>query len=468
MRKLLIISLIMLSLFIYSCNGEKNIDVSNMSINEIAVTFIDLLSKGEFKEARRYFDTTMKFAMPKASLKIMWNKIQSIYGEYKGIVNTKKEQVKDKGKTYNIVFVNCETKAKEANNKINYFILRVVFDKKKRVAGLWYQDGESPEEANTGNNKYESLDYVNLNIFTEEDFVIQGEACPLPGTLTLPKDDSMTYPAVVLVHGSGPNDRDETIGPNKPFKDLAYGLASKGVAVLRYEKRTKHCVEWVKDNVYTLTVEDETINDAVSAVSQLKEHNKINPDKIFIAGHSLGANVAPRIAMKVSDDLAGIIMLAGNVRPLSELIVIQTEYIINADGEPTEEEKDYLAQIKQQVKKIETLSIEDKEVVLGGAKAYWEDFAEYKPVETATKIDLPMLILQGERDYQVTMEDFNLWRGGLSGKQSVMFKSYPKLNHLFMEGEGKSTPDEYNTANHISKKVIDDISEWLIDVSKIN
>ena len=73
----------------------------------------------------------------------------------------------------------------------------------------------------------------------------------------------------------------------------------------------------------------------------------------------------------------------------------------------------------------------------------------------------PMLILQGERDYQVTMEDFAGWKKNLSSKASVEFKTYPNLNHLFMEGEGKSTPHEYETAGHVAEIVINDIADWM-------
>jgi uncharacterized protein len=457
MKRLELIMLIVIfSVSIFACGGEENIDVSSMNEKDIAVKFVSLLDNEEFKEARMYFDAIMKSAMTESKLKAVWDKIQNIYGEYESIVDTRVEKVDDKGKTYNIVYVNCKTKPKDGSTESKYFILRVILDKDKKVAGLWHQDGES-EGQSTG---YTIPKYANEESFTEEDFTIQSEACPLPGTLSIPKGEG-TFPVAILVHGSGPNDRDETIGPNKPFKDIAYGLASDDIAVLRYEKRTKHCTYWVNNNIYTLTVEDETINDAVKAVEQLKQHDKINPDKIFIVGHSLGANVMPRIAVKVGESVAGVVMLAGNVRPLHKLIVIQSEYIINADGELTQEEKDQLSLIREQVAKIEALDIKEKEIVLGGAKAYWEDFLNYDPIKTAKKVNVPMFIIQGERDYQVTMEEFNLWKEGLSDKEQVTFKSYPALNHLLMEGEGKSTPDEYNKANNVSKQVIVDLRDWI-------
>ena len=88
-------------------------------------------------------------------------------------------------------------------------------------------------------------------------------------------------------------------------------------------------------------------------------------------------------------------------------------------------------------------------------------------VETAQRLSLPMLIMQGGRDYQVTMQDFGLWRQALSGKPSVTFRDYPELNHLFLPGEGKSTPQEYLTRGTIPARVADDIAEFMAQTSKL-
>ncbi len=138
------------------------------------------------------------------------------------------------------------------------------------------------------------------------------------------------FPAVVLVHGSGPNDRDETFGPNKTFKDLALGLGSRGVAVLRYDKRTKvYGAKVSKLNPFTLKAE--TIDDALEAVALLRKEPGIDATAIFVLGHSLGGTAAPRIGAADSG-IAGLIMLAGAVRPLEQSIVDQMQYLADADG----------------------------------------------------------------------------------------------------------------------------------------
>ena len=148
----------------------------------------------------------------------------------------------------------------------------------------------------------------------------------MPATLTIPNGTG-PFPAVVLVHGSGPNDRDETYGPNKPFKDIAWGLASVGIVVLRYEKRTKQYPQ-ESAAIQNFTVQDETIYDALAAVELLNNSSIVDHSKIFVLGHSLGGMLAPRIALQESQ-IAGLIILAGATRHLEDLMLEQTRYLAN-------------------------------------------------------------------------------------------------------------------------------------------
>jgi pimeloyl-ACP methyl ester carboxylesterase len=122
-------------------------------------------------------------------------------------------------------------------------------------------------------------------------------------------------PAIVLVHGSGQHDRDETIGPNKPFRDLAWGLASRGIAVLRYEKRTRQHQQRVAQLENGFTVKEEAIDDAGAAVALLRNRTGIRANRIYVLGHSLGAMLAPRIAA-ADPAVAGLVLMAGPVRSL--------------------------------------------------------------------------------------------------------------------------------------------------------
>lgn len=284
------------------------------------------------------------------------------------------------------------------------------------------------------------------------------EGWPLPATLTLPKGDGL-FPAVVLVHGSGPNDRDETIGPNKPFKDLAWGLATRGIAVLRYEKRTKQYPLKCAEMIENFTVDDEAVDDALTAIEALRGEERIDRERIFVLGHSLGGMLAPRIGTR-DGKLAGLVLLAANTRNLPDMLLDQVRYIASLDGKIDDTEAKQIEEAEELVRKVKELDMAENEIVLGASKAYWEDLMEYDPVKTAKELSLPILILQGERDYQVTLEDFEGWKQGLTGEK-VEFKTYPGLNHLFIFGIGKSTPAEYLKASNVEQIVIEDIAEWV-------
>jgi dienelactone hydrolase len=263
---------------------------------------------------------------------------------------------------------------------------------------------------------------------------------------------------VILVHGSGPNDRDEAIGPNKPFKDIAWGLASKGIAVLRYDKRTKEYGHKMKSE--QINVQNEVIDDALEAIGFLQKREDVDTKKIFVIGHSLGAMLAPTIAGQ-SKQLAGIILLAGPTRKLEDLILEQTEYIYSLKNEITGEEKKLLADLKNEIDSLKDKTLPSSSQLIGGPASYFYDLAKINQVETARNLSIPILILQGERDYQVTMTDFNTWQKELSSNKNVSLKSYPSLNHLFMNGEGKATPEEYNKPGTVDKEPVMDIITWI-------
>lgn len=296
----------------------------------------------------------------------------------------------------------------------------------------------------------------------ERDVTVGADGFKLPGTLTLPVGKKKV-PLVILVHGSGPNDRDETVGPNKPFRDLAWGLAERGIATVRYEKRTKAygaaCVPEGREMDY----DTESVDDAVAITTWVKTLPEIDADSVYVLGHSLGATLAPRIAER-ADGVAGIILVAALARPFEDAIVEQVSYISSL-RDSSGSAKKQIEEIKKQAdntKKLGTSEFDDKiPLLLGVPHSYWEFANAYKPVEVAVKLTLPMLILQGERDYQVTMEDFGLWRLGLLRNKNAFFKSYPKLNHMLQEGSGKATPFEYERESPVVGYVMDDIASFI-------
>lgn len=411
-----------------------------------ARTVIAALTSGDFAAIEAQFTDQMKAALPPGRLAASWTTLVAQVGALKtcssqGILRA----IADK----QMVITPCDFERAKID-------VQVAFDTAGRISGLVLRPAASAPVP------YSPPSYVNASAFREEDLTIGSAEWPLPASLTMPMGDG-PFPAVILVHGSGPTDRDETIGPNKPFKDLALGLASSGIAVLRYDKRTK--VHGARVAALTsLTVKDEVIDDVGEAIKSVRAHDRIDPARIFVLGHSLGGMLIPRIAA-ANPSLAGVIVMAGAARPLERAIVEQTRYIANADGTISPEEQgqiDTAAKNAEAIKAITTTDAAAGKMVMGAPASYWLDLRGYDPPAAAAALKTRMLVLQGERDYQVTMDEFARWKSALGTRRDVAFHSYPALNHLFMAGTGKITPAEYSVPGHVAAEVIRDIADYVL------
>lgn len=302
-----------------------------------------------------------------------------------------------------------------------------------------------------------SPDYAKPGGFIEKEVVI-GEEWPLPATLTLPIGKS-PFPAVVLVHGSGPNDRDETLFGTKVFRDLAHGLASRGIAVLRYDKRT--LVHTVKVSAQAKqTLQQETVEDARIAVNFLAEQPGINPARVFVVGHSLGGFAMPRIlAGDTAKQIRGGIMMAAP-NSFHEILVKQTAYLAQTGNMP-QQQADFFA---QQIALLRDPAFNPDQPPPGyllGQPHYWVDVAP-KASGLLKEETRPVLMLQGQRDYQVMVSELDSFKADLAERSNITYRVYPKLNHLFTEGEGEmSLPAEYIKPANLPAYVVEDIVDWI-------
>ena len=293
---------------------------------------------------------------------------------------------------------------------------------------------------------------------------------PLNGLLTLPMDTTKPVPAVVFVHGSGSSNMDEKVGKLTPFKDLAEGLAKHGIASIRYDKRSfAHGFKMLKDKSRPITVKEETIEDAILATELLRKDSRIDPGKIFIIGHSMGGMLAPRIDAE-GGDYRGLILMAGTPRKLEEVLIEQNEEVLS--------ELKGLAKwlIRKQVQKLRRtftglydLSDEEatKKKVGGGTTLYYfKEMGEHPVSDYLIAMEKPMLIMQGEKDFQVKVDkDFKEYQNLLKGKSNAAFKLYANLNHAFVPsvyGSIMKANKEYNVEQHIGEEVIADIANWIL------
>ncbi|MFD3556290.1 dienelactone hydrolase family protein [Streptomyces goshikiensis] len=302
--------------------------------------------------------------------------------------------------------------------------------------------------------------YALPDAFEEHDVTVGAGALAVSGTVTVPRGDG-PWPGVVLLSGGGPFDRDATSGPNKPLKDIAWGLASRGVAVLRHDKVTfTHAAEVAAADDFTMT--REYVPHAVAAVRLLQEEPRVDSARVFVAGHSMGGKVAPRVA-EAEPSVAGVVILAGDAEPMHRAAVRVVGHLAALAPGPHSEAA--LAEITRQAAVVETslsTGTPRADLPFGLPASYWLDLSSYDPVATAAGLDKPLLILQGGRDYQVTVaDDLSLWREGLAGRPDVTIRIHEADDHLFFPGTGPSTPAGYAAPQHVDAAVIADVAAWL-------
>lgn len=399
------------------------------------------LNKGKYNRLYRCFDATMKENISKKQLEEVWENLVTSAGDLKSIDNIKTED-RDGGirQTGILKFENSSVKmilSQNADEKLSgLFITQLGYQPPSYALGL-----------GTGKKR--------INFFSD--------SLELAGELIIPIECN-NCPVVILVHGSGPNDKDETIGPNKVFYDLAMGLASKGIATFRYDKRFHTYPELMSKqfNLY-----DETINDAIAALKTLQNDTSLQFGKYAMLGHSLGAYAMPLVADSLSHSLDGAILFSANARRLEDLIEYQMKYLTGFDDLITDDEEQIIIENIARARNIRngdfTDSTSSENLLAYWPGAFWKGIANYDPVATLKdNSKTPFLILQGEKDYQITMEDFAIWEKEAGTMPNVKMKSFPGLTHLFTPTDAdRGSPQDYFAPNNVDEIVIDEITEWV-------
>lgn len=418
----------------------------------LAKKFIGLLRAGKWKEARALYAPKLRKTFKEAQLKELWEKLLHQFGTFEKL--DQGVWILPKGELAFVFMPAWFQKGK--------FDLIVPIQGKQGVAGIRARFHEHHGE-------FPAPPYADQSKLTEQKVTVgEGTAWALPGTLTTPKVGA-PYPVVVVVHGSGPQDRDLTFGPNKIYRDLAWGLASRGIAVLRYDKRTRVHAQRMLKLKEKITHVQEYVDDALAAVKMLAGNKDIS--RIFVLGHSDGAYTVPAILKRATaadygSRVAGGILLAGPSRQLYENYLEQIRFLAKVrkvDKDPAVVKQ--IAALHKAIQKVKDPNLSpatpNRELPLGASAQYWLARRAYKHKAVAKALSQPLLVLNGGRDYQVTTTDFNGWKRALQGKANAFFRLYPALNHFFIAGKGAPNPREYYNPGHLDLKVIGDLEHFV-------
>lgn len=416
--------------------------IESQTVAELSEALMQKIVKKQFDSCKVYFDPSVSDEINPEMMQEMWDRFPNYVGEYKSYEDIRTE----KSDTLDIVLIRLSFE----KTKLDF---KHVYNSKKKIVGIFFVPAKSK-------TAYNLPDYYEASKQYENKLTVKTGSFEMPAVLCVP-NNVQNPPVVILLAGSGPNDKDETIGPNRPLKDIALGLASKGIASLRYDKRTYVYAKKLDENKTGLY--EEVVEDALSAIKLLRSNPLTKTSKIFIAGHSLGAMCAPWVAEK-SKEVSGIMLLAGPARPLEDIADEQMAYLLK-DKFPEDKVKKIMTEYKKHTDLVrDPKALKNAKAIdlpFGAPVYYWQSVKKYDQVKTAKKIKQPIFIQQGERDYQVTMTDFEIWKKELGIDPKNKFVSYPKLNHLFQSGENKSKPEEYQEPKNMEIKVINDLADWV-------
>lgn len=403
--------------------------------------FFKSMNEQNFTAAYAFLDPAFQAKLPQSDLQKLWETMIARYGKFEAADVV---QSKNQGEFFS---VNVDAKFARGSQP-----LLLVFNKAQKLINLIIQ-------RKTISAVYLNPAYADTTLYSEKEVYVTALGHKLVGRLTMPKNVT-NCPIVVLVHGSGPSDMDESLGPNRPFKDLAAGFAAKGIASIRYVKRTM-----VNPNEFAgpFTVKEETIDDAVAAVTLAGTIPGIDKKQIYLLGHDLGGMLAPKIAV-LAPQLKGLILAAAPARKYTDVLIEQNKYLYSAANDTTKAGKLQFDAVLAELEKgrVTAMGTMKKDsVILGLPASYWVDLNNYNQVEAAAKLQQRILILQGENDFQVSVNDYNIWNTALSKNPNVKLKLYTDINHLLTSQVEKGTVEQYRAASSVSETLINDIVAWI-------
>ena len=424
---------LMLSGILSGCAQRQAVEITEDGLRSSTQAIAAALSQGDWKTARSYFNHDLKQSLTE---KLLQEGYESA--------------------TSGLSFEALGDVTAVMNDEMNAGWAVLDFQDAQRKVFVQYDQAMQAERIII--NEVHALPALaSTDAYTEQAVAI-GPLPQVQGILTLPNGVS-NPPAVVMAAGSGVSDCNEEIQGSKPFEDIAHGLAELGVASIRFDKRYYDYPELIKDNSEA-TVDQEYMEDIAYAL-HLLDSEPVDPSRIYYLGHSEGAMIAHAVA-DMHYEAAGIILLAGTARSLPELLYDQTEAALKQQGADQKTIDAQLKTIQDAETQIDALQEDsEKTTILGIGSTYWYQLKQYGAKNHIDKVKVPTLILQGQDDAQVYYDkDYALWKELLGDKDNVSMKSYPGLNHLFIDSSLQPGTD-YSKPGHVSSEVIQDVADWI-------
>jgi uncharacterized protein len=414
---------------------------------ELAQTIVKELEAGDFAKVLTHLTETSRAATSDAAIREAWESIIRDAGKFRGV----EKIAATTGLGFTVVAVRCKTDRAA-------FEVRVLVNANATSA----KGGALAAAGVVVSHVWDPPAYADPTKFKEEGGTVGSGRSALPATLTMPIGAG-PFPAVVLVAGTTSSDHDGTAGGTKVFRDLAWGLSSRGIAVLRYDKRTSvRGKELAKDDA--LTIKDEAIDDATDAVLQLEKNPAVDKKRVFVLGHGEGGRLAPKIAEEAKG-VAGVVMLGAPARSLEDQLVANATYLAKLDGTVSPEEKEALATVAKAVARAKSprlsRSTPAKDLPLGLPASYWLSLRKYEPAKSARRFKAPLLIFFADRDFEATADDARRWKRALAGRPKLTTKSCATCNHLFVSGSGPSEPAEYGKPANVAAETIDELARFI-------
>lgn len=407
-----------------------------------------LLQEKKFDEFKKNISDNFKKATEGQDLDV-FTMLEKELGAFKGVKSSEVKQMQ--GRTL------VDSRLEFEKGTVDQF---VAFDDKNAVDGINYLNMLKyilPEEGETAVT------------------VDAGTGFPVDGMIKMPKGEVKA--AVVLVDGSGPSDMNFRLGDNKMMKNLSDQLADKGVAVLRFNKRTYQYAKEIaeKGMQNKVLVKDEFIDDAAAALKLLAKTDGVPKDKIFLLGHSQSAAYLPAINKESGNIAKGYILASGTPKNIAEVSKLQYEEIIKSMDK--EKQKDQIASIEgkykeysELLKKVPTMSDEElkkpENYPFGIPGEYIKDSMKYEPLKMYKETELPVLIRNAEFDKQVPVSETKTWEEALKGKDNVDIGTIKGANHLMQPSDGsigimEVITKEYQKNAPIVDQFINDVVQFM-------